>query len=361
MLNVPLNVLQENVKATPEKYSRVCLMIDAMAIKKHITYDAASKESIGFVNLGCGTTENADVASEALVLMVVGLMGHWKAPISYFFTRTLTQDVQKSLVEAALVALEEIGITVVAMTMDGHATNLGMARLFGCDLRRPDSLRTWFQHPSASSEQRVYVLIDACHVLKIARNMLEAYYTLLSPHGAIQWCHLVKLHQTQQRDGLHLANKLSARHVEFKKQIMKVSIAAQTFSSSVAKAMQFLKEDECEAFSDASGTIEFIQVSLYAQCILRIFCCNSSEFFQIIDHLFDIMNSRSPIAKGSKAPLRKGNWSSTKDFLIAAKKFLLTLKRTDGTPLSQTRRSVTLMGLVKRSVIHLFQPCSFIY
>ena len=234
-----------------------------MALKKHVTFDPSGQRSIGYVDLGYGPSED-EVASEVLVLMVVGLMGHWKAPIAYFFSWTCTQEVQKNLVDAALVALAQHGITVVCLTMDGHATNLGMARMFGCDLRQPGELTTSFPHPSNGLP--VYVLIDACHVLKIVRNMFEAYSVLSSPSGTIRWSHIQKLHAVQTSEGLHLANKLSGRHVNFKKQVMKVSLAAQTLSSSVGKALQFLMDAHCPGFADASATIEFIQVSPLLTC-----------------------------------------------------------------------------------------------
>ena len=58
-----------------------------------------------------------------------------------------------------------------------------------------------------------------------------------------------------------------------------------------------------------------------------------------MDRLFDVFNSRSPISKGFKAPLRHGNWESTRRFLLEAKNFLLSLRNSDGTLLSKTRRS----------------------
>lgn len=38
--------------------------------------------------------DSAEEAKEALVLMVVGLKGHWKMPIGYFFTKTLSAVAQ---------------------------------------------------------------------------------------------------------------------------------------------------------------------------------------------------------------------------------------------------------------------------
>ena len=56
---------------------------------------------------------------------------------------------------------------------------------------------------------------------------------------------------------------------------MKVNIAAQTFSSSVADALEFLMKAGHPSFIDAEGTIVFIRT---------------------IDKLFDILDSRSPFA-----------------------------------------------------------------
>ena len=69
-----LDMLQRRREEDPDKYSRVCLMLDAMAIKKHIQYIPQTQRLCGFVNMGDGLNET-DVAKEALVFMVVGLQG----------------------------------------------------------------------------------------------------------------------------------------------------------------------------------------------------------------------------------------------------------------------------------------------
>lgn len=57
--------------------------------------------------------------------------------------------------------------------MDGHATNISMCTMLGCQLKLTSSqpLRTYFAHPSTG--EQVFVMMDACHMLKLARNMLE--------------------------------------------------------------------------------------------------------------------------------------------------------------------------------------------
>jgi len=49
--------------------------------------------------------------------------------------------------------------------------------------------------------------------------------------------------------GLHLADKLTSAHIDWRKNIMKVKMAAQTLSSSTADAIQFLRTLE-ESYID---------------------------------------------------------------------------------------------------------------
>lgn len=50
---------------------------------------------------------------------------------------------------------------------------------------------------------------------------------------------LEKLAILQESEGLRLGNRLRMRNIEYRKQIMKVYLAAQTLSSSVADAIEF--------------------------------------------------------------------------------------------------------------------------
>lgn len=63
---------------------------------------------------------------------------------------------------------------------------------------------------------------------------------------------------------------------------MKVKLAAQTLSASIATALEFLEKSGVEEFQGAGPTIKFIKV---------------------IDKIFDFLNSRNPLGKGFKSPL----------------------------------------------------------
>ncbi|XP_039525572.1 THAP domain-containing protein 6-like isoform X1 [Pimephales promelas] len=79
--------------------------------------------------------------------------------------------------------------------------------------------------------ERVFVMMDACHMLKLARNMLQAYSPITSSTGQINWTFIAHLNEVQVKDGLHAANKVTGKHVHFDSQKIKVSLPAQTLKS----------------------------------------------------------------------------------------------------------------------------------
>ncbi|KAM3615416.1 uncharacterized protein V6R79_002044 [Siganus canaliculatus] len=167
-----LHMLGRRCEKDQTKYGLVTLILDAMAIKRHIQYNPQTQAMSGFVDMGDRCSET-DVASEALFFMVVGLQGHWKAPVAYYLTSALSPETLKLLVVHALKELHAHGLRVMCMTMDGHASNISMCNLLGCNLRgNPrEPLKTSFAHPATG--ERVFVMMDACHMLKLARNMLQ--------------------------------------------------------------------------------------------------------------------------------------------------------------------------------------------
>ena len=207
--------------------SSCALIIDGMAIRKHVDYDPHKKEMIGYVDMGAGQEET--IAKEALVIMAVGLCHRWKAPVAYYFTGGVNAATQKELVVASIEALYASGLAVHSLTMDGHATNVSMAKLFGCDLdASKQQMKTWFTMPGIGN--RIFIVFDSCHMLKLLRNALHEYGVLISPNGMIRWDVFVKLHNLQDDIGLRLANKITKTHVEYENQKMKVSLRFISFT-----------------------------------------------------------------------------------------------------------------------------------
>lgn len=254
-----LDMLEKRKLEDPDRFGQVCLMLDGMSIRKQLQYESHTRTMRGLVDLGMGLDETT-VAKEALVFMVVGLRGHWKLPIAFYFINTVSPDAQRTLLLDALEALHIRGINVVCVTMDGHISNISMVKMLGCHLNLDEQpLKTHFTHPSSGED--VFLIMDPCHMLKLARNMLKAYRTITSPSGSVTWQHIVDLNDVQEREGLHAANKVTRRHVDFDGHKMKVSVAAQTLSRSVALALTVLKDAGYSQFTASSPTAEFVQVN----------------------------------------------------------------------------------------------------
>ena len=91
------------------------------------------------------------------------------------------------------------------------------------------------------------------------------------------------LNNIQEDLGFTLANKLKNTHIVWTKHKMSVKIAAQTLSSSVAAAIDFLQEEaQIPEFDGSEATTKFIRM---------------------VDKAFDMLNSRNPHAKGFKSPV----------------------------------------------------------
>lgn len=153
-------------------------------------------------------------------LFYSGLKSHWKAPVAFFFTRGLQAETQKELVLHTLHALHDRGFVVHCITMDGHATNLGMSRMLGAQMANADQLKPYFTLPDHT--QKIFILLDPCHMIKLVRNMLHCYGVIKSPQGEIRWSFIQDLHKIQETIGLRLANKLSSRHIDYQQNKMKV-------------------------------------------------------------------------------------------------------------------------------------------
>ncbi|XP_063048863.1 THAP domain-containing protein 2-like [Engraulis encrasicolus] len=123
-----LDMLEKRKLEDPDRFGQVCLMLDGMSIRKQLQYESHTRTMRGLVDLGMGLDETT-VAKEALVFMVVGLRGHWKLPIAFYFINTVSPDAQRTLLLDALEALHIRGINVVCVTMDGHISNISMVKM----------------------------------------------------------------------------------------------------------------------------------------------------------------------------------------------------------------------------------------
>ena len=299
-------------------------MLDEMSIKKHVSWDGHKYQ--GYIDLGNGADDDSlPMAKDALVFMVVSLNNAWKVPCGYFFIDGLSGKERANLVKVCIQRLHDAGVRVTSLTCDGPSCHLSMLRELGLSIDLSNMV-TYFIHPHVP-KLRVYVFLDICHMLKLVRNTLGEWGTLVNRDGEkIHWQYLVDLHNLQDAEGLRLANKLKKMHINWKQQKMKVNLAAQVLSSSVANALEYCTNElRLPQFKGCEATVEFIR---------------------IFDQLFDILNSRNPLAKGYKAPLRSSNKCTWDSFLTDAYDYISTLKNNCGIPMYKTKRKTGFIGFL---------------
>jgi DNA transposase THAP9 len=177
------------------------MMFDSMSIRKQTVWDPTLNKYVGFVDYGLASVEPAEqLASEVLVILLVGLKKKWKCPVGYFLINKISSTVQCELVRTALIMSAEAGLRVWTVTCDGAAANIETLRLLGCKFGTTyDELDPSFEHPTQM--YRCYAMLDVCHMLKLARNALADMTELQSCDGKIEWRYLTELARIQEDEG----------------------------------------------------------------------------------------------------------------------------------------------------------------
>lgn len=300
------------------------IMLDEMAIKKHVEF--ANGRYYGYADIGNGEFDDSTpVAKDVLVLMAVSVNEAWKIPLGYFLLDGMNGQERANLIEQCLHKLHDVNVRAVSLTCDGPSCHFTMLRHLGANMN-VDSLDPSFPHP-ADSDQKVHVLLDICHMLKLLRNCFADGKVLQTEDGRlIKWEYIEELNNLQNREGLRLGNKLKNAHIMWRKQKMKVNLAAQVFSSSVADALEYCnKKLKMVQFQGCEATVEFLRY---------------------VDSAFDVLNSRNPLGKGFKAPMRKTNQERWQKILQEARKFLLGLQSQLGKPMYLGQRKTGFVGFV---------------
>ncbi len=229
---------------------------------------------------------------------------------------------QAQLITTALHLCKENGLRVRGVTFDGAPINFTALNILGCQLNGSyDAMVTKFEFPE--TEHQIHAIPDPCHMLKLARNALATFGAFKFNDQLIEWRYIDQLHTMQDKIGLKFANKLSKTHIEWEKNKMKVKLAAQTLSASVADALQFLRDTGVPEFANCGPTIEFIRN---------------------IDRLFDFLNGRNPFGTGFKKPIYGNNIEYLKIKIIPLVKYLFSLNDPNGMPLYRGGRKTFVIG-----------------
>ena len=224
----------------------------------------------GTVDLGDGSKSGLQ-ATQALVFMLTAVNSNFKIPVGYYLIHSLNGSNRAKLLKTVIENVNETGAIILGVTSDNPSTNISMFQHLGAKLSG-DTLKTSIDIKNCSGRY-ISVILDAVHCLKLIRNALAELGKLLSPDNEpILWKHIVNLNDLQKEHNVHIANKITNKHVFFSNNKMNVKLAAQTFSTSTAKAIKF-----CNA------TLKLPQ---FKQCDATVEC------IQFVDSMFDILNSK---------------------------------------------------------------------
>lgn len=261
------------------------LLIDEMAIRQHVEFN--NGRMYGYVNMGIEIDDDQQpIAKEALVFMVTCINKNFKVPVGYFLIDGLSSFQRANLLRQCLTLLHSYNVNVVSLTFDGLAANFAMATNLGCNFKLTN-MKTSFPHPV--TKKQIVVFLDPSHMLKLVRNTFGEKKCLVSKDNYfINWKYIMHLNELQEIEGLRLGNRLRQSHINFSKNKMKVSLAAQLLSKSVSDAIEFCdKELQLPEFKGSEETIKFIR---------------------IFNTLFDVLNSRNLYQNGMKKALCQKFW-----------------------------------------------------
>lgn len=246
------------------------LVFDEMMIRQHVQWLDHKKNLSGIVTFGriADDSDSLPIATESLVFLVSGINVRFNLPIAYYLIAKLRGIDKVMLISSILKSLTDIGVNVLTITFDGLSSNISACEILGCSFEK-DNMRPHFQNPGNTST--IHIWPDPPHMIKLVRKYLGNHRTIYDKDGrAIKWELFEKLVEMRDKENF-VTHKMTKKHLDYSgKNGMKVHLAVQTLSNSVAKSMQFLLDKNHPGYEDAQATVEF-----------------TSRF----DKLFDILNS----------------------------------------------------------------------
>lgn len=215
------------------------LIFNEMAIRQNLEYNGINCS--GYVDMGNIACDDTMLAKEAVVFMVVCVNSGWKIPIAYYLVNGITAEQKCNLVLQCISALHDVKMKIVSVTYDRTSINLTTLKYLGCNFSTVNALQTTFQHPI--SDKKIVAFADPCHMVKLVRTILASTENgIMDSKNRLIISILMALHNIQQNEGMHLGNKMRKVHINFHKQKIKVRLATQILSQSVANLLEFCRD-----------------------------------------------------------------------------------------------------------------------
>lgn len=282
------------------------LVFDEMNIRQQVLWSSHQMNYIGYLkNDPDDENEQNIIAKQALVYVLNGIDTNFEFPIAYYLIESLKAIQRANLLTDILKNVTRCGIRVANLTFDGYAGNVPMCELLGAnvDVFSKD-FAPFIRNPS--NNEAIYIILDPCHMEKLVRNTLASKKIFYDKNNnKIQWRYIEALYEYSRGHDFR-THKLTKKHIDFKRNVMNVRIAAETFSLSVPNSIEYLMEEQRPEFQGAKPTIDFIRM---------------------MDKLFNVFNSKRLHDENVfKRALSPSNKRIIFEFLKECIEFFKTLK-----------------------------------
>ncbi|NXS14685.1 THAP9 transposase, partial [Neodrepanis coruscans] len=311
--------LEENVERGDQAYRYCTVMLQDVSLQKQQEWDPQTRRLTGFVDLGAGIldADEAPLASEAIILMAVGISSPWTAPLGYFFVNSTTGCLLAQLLRQTIHKLNNIGIIVLAVTTGASALGAETARALGIRID-PERICCTFQHPPGSAHSITY-FFDVCHALQLIRNALQCFQKVEWLTDSMWWQHVVELAALREQRVLDPCSPKSGRSGGKESYHLKVNLATPLFSEGVADALEHLQKLGLASFQNCSGTVKFVR---------------------LMSSLCDVFYGRGPYGRGLKEPLLAENYTKITNLFNEAKSFFVNLRDSMGRYIIKSKRKL---------------------
>lgn len=142
-----------------------------------------------------------------------------KYPLVFFSIKSLNGLLRQNVIAHCITNILETGAELCGITFDGESANCTAANLLGANLGSNVGVPKYFTLPLAPMKRKFVVMPDPCHMLKNIRNAFGDYKLFINNNGErIEWQFLEELIILQEKEELHLGNKLRRARIFFRNQ-----------------------------------------------------------------------------------------------------------------------------------------------
>ncbi|XP_068043788.1 DNA transposase THAP9 [Anomalospiza imberbis] len=314
--------LQEKVERGDQACRYCAVLVQDVSLQKQQEWDPQTKQLTGFVDLGAGIldADEAPLASEAIILMAVGISSPWTAPLGYFLVNSTSGHFLAQLLRQAIHKLNNVGIVVLAVTSGASARGAETARALGIRID-PKRIQCTFQHPPGSAHSIAY-FFDVYHALLLMRNALQCFQKVEWLGDTMWWQHVVELAALGEQRVLELCGPESGRGGSKGSYRLQVNLATLLFSEGVAEALEHLQKMGLASFQSCSGTVKFVR---------------------LMSSLCDVFYGRGPYGK---EPLLAGNYTKISNLFDEARSCFVNLTDSVGRYIIKSKRKLGFLSFL---------------